>query len=185
MSPTTWSAEQDATLRTMAAWPLPGATAVEIANAVGKSKQAVIARIHREVIPWTRRQQQFGGVAERLAAKVKIMRKPTPAKPKVTPMSSPHPPAEPIAPPPPTSSPRAELIAHLRAQSGQPVGATTLFCLEQDACRWPLWGNHEPTPAEPLFCGRKTAGRPYCPEHCSLAYQPAHGRARPHYVRAA
>lgn len=174
MPPTTWTPEQSAILREMAARPLPGATAGEMANAVGKTRSAVIARISREKIFWTRGEQQLGGAAHR--AKRQIMRKPTPApaKRKAPPMISPHPPDEPIAPPP---SPRAELIEHLRAQGEPPTGATTLFCLQENACRFPMWGHNE-TPAEYLFCGQPTADGPYCLHHFNLTHVAAAPRRR-------
>lgn len=46
-------------------------------------------------------------------------------------------------------------------------------------CRWPMWNDQER--ATHVYCGAATAkARPYCPDHCCLAFYPSGGgRFRP------
>lgn len=50
----------------------------------------------------------------------------------------------------------------------------TLLDLESNDCRWPVG---EPKHDDFHFCGRPSAaGRPYCQEHWSMAFQPPRPR---------
>lgn len=47
-------------------------------------------------------------------------------------------------------------------------GKMTLMDLKLNSCRWPIG---EPKDADFHFCGKDTVtGKPYCPEHCKVAY---------------
>jgi len=48
------------------------------------------------------------------------------------------------------------------------TGKCQLMDLKTNTCHWPIG---EPTDKDFHFCGKPTAtGKPYCPEHCSIAY---------------
>lgn len=52
----------------------------------------------------------------------------------------------------------------------------TIMELNDYVCRWPLG---DPSTPEFRFCGGDSAtGMPYCPYHCSIAYQPAQERKK-------
>lgn len=163
----TWTEEQDAILRKMAA---RGATAREIAAAIGGvSRCAVIGRMGRKGISSA---LTPGGVhsakpRSRLARQIsQATAVPPPPMQESPPMLTPHPPAEQIAPPPPAEPPPPPT-----------AGATTFFCLTEHVCRYPMWGHNE-TPTEYLFCGQPTDDGPYCPFHFNLTHVAAAPRRR-------
>ena len=52
----------------------------------------------------------------------------------------------------------------------------SILTLKEDTCRWPIG---DPGDEEFHFCGRHSEqGVPYCPHHCSIAYQPAQSRRK-------
>jgi GcrA cell cycle regulator len=53
-------------------------------------------------------------------------------------------------------------------------GCLCIFDLTSASCRWPTWGDGERNVAKQFYCDRRaTAGLPYCPEHCRVAYSSA------------
>lgn len=51
--------------------------------------------------------------------------------------------------------------------------------LTMDHCRYPLWPHNAPPFGERIICAATVrTGRPYCPYHCSIAYQPLAERTR-------
>jgi GcrA cell cycle regulator len=76
--------------------------------------------------------------------------------------------------PAPADEKRSEQIA--RFDAAIPLDQLrTLVELNEKTCRWPI-GDRGP---DHLFCGGlPEEGRPYCPGHCSFAYQPEKPRLR-------
>lgn len=62
---------------------------------------------------------------------------------------------------------KKEAAPKVAAQTQKP-GKTSLMDLKINSCRWPIG---DPKDKDFRFCG-KTAitGKPYCPEHCKIAY---------------
>jgi hypothetical protein len=69
---------------------------------------------------------------------------------------------------------------HMARKTDKPRKSTklkTILDLEKNDCRWPIG---EPRHPDFHFCGAQVAaGRPYCPLHWHMAFQPAKPRHQP------
>jgi GcrA cell cycle regulator len=156
MGATTWFLERINELKAMA---LAGKSAREIACDLSISRNAVISKINREGIEWSR--SGLSKVPGPRDGKRIRARKPRPPNSSATRPARPRVLAPWIAGP---GKPTPPVATELPAE---PVRGTnvTLMELTTSTCRWPIG-----TPAE-FFCGGQIEhGRVYCPHHCRMAY---------------
>lgn len=151
-----WTAEAVARLRTL--WEEGHATA-EIARRIGATKNAVIGKAHRINLPARPSPIRQNGTARPLTRRV--------TGPTLPALAS----AAPGSVGPPTLAPSGRV-----ASPSLPAPAPRPAALPQDTrprhrpqpCCWPIG---EPGHPGFRFCeGEAEPGRPYCPEHASLAY---------------
>lgn len=139
-----WTPERIADLEKL--WA-EGLSTAEIGRQLGVSKNAVVGKAHRLCLP---------GRQSPIDPKRRAARKPA-AKAKAGP-ASPHPAARPAA------APRPAAVA---AQQ-PPTAKKRRKALSGPSCQWPFG---DPRLPGFHFCGAPaTAGKPYCDEHCALAY---------------
>jgi len=141
-----WTDNTIARLRAL--WDEGHATA-EIGRRMGITKNAVVGKAHRLELP-ARQSPIIRGMSRTSSTRQLRAERPTvPPLPSALTRPAAMPAAIPAAPPPP--------VPRRHGPSGQP-------------CCWPLG---EPGRPGFRFCDEGTApGRPYCPEHASLAYLP-------------
>ena len=167
----TWDAATDATILRMAA---EGFSRSQIGNAIGRTRNAVIGRLHRLD------QSALGkGKPKPMRGKTVKPRAPsaTSAKSKPKPMRGktvkPRTPSAPSA----KSERNRGLGRALRSLvfSGKPVdfetpvmGSVTFMDLRLGHCRWPFG---DPKTPGLRFCGAYTEGS-FCPHHAAMAYTP-------------
>jgi hypothetical protein len=153
-----WTAEVDATLRSIWSRPIG-----EIVAQLGRTTKAIYKRasvlgLPRRIAPpsSTGKAKRPSGGARRAAALARgaVPAKPRPAKSRqVT-----------------DEDGAVHLVYH--PEHFQAQGIT------RRACAWPMWAFGE-TPAQPLFCGEGAAGtHSYCPVHCVLAFRPSRDPAK-------
>jgi GcrA cell cycle regulator len=142
-----WTPDTIARLRAL--WDEEHATA-EIGRRMGISKNAVVGKAHRLELP-ARPSPITRGTSGRSSPRQRRAARPTvPPLPSALTSPAAMPAIAPVVPQPP--------LPRRHGPSGQP-------------CCWPLG---EPGRPGFRFCGEGTApGRPYCPEHASLAYLPS------------
>jgi GcrA cell cycle regulator len=131
-----------------------GLTASEIAAETGRTRNAVIGKIHRHKIPWNSQ----GG---RLVAKRKRNRKPSPSRASPAVMDARlhekivRREVPPLPPPAPIIEPQ--------------IGTVTFADLAPHHCRWPFG---DPRTPEFRYCGlTQIDGKPYCPAHARVAWE--------------
>ncbi len=148
---TDWTSDTTARLRAL--WD-EGRSTAEIGRRMGITKNAVVGKAHRLDLPGREspiRRRPAGPSAPRQPRPSRAARPTLPALPSALTLSAPTP----ALPPPPPPARRRY------GPPGQP-------------CCWPLG---EPGTPGFRFCeGGSEQGRPYCPEHSSLAYVPRTGR---------
>ena len=148
-----WS--DNAIIRLRALWD-EGHSTAEIGRRMGITKNAVVGKAHRLDLPGRPSPIKDAHTPRQPRAPKTTL--PSLTKAAGVP-SVPAPVRAPAAPPPPPPPAHA-----YRGRSGDP-------------CCWPLG---EPGRPGFRFCGAGTApGKPYCPEHASLAYAPRTDRSRP------
>ncbi|MDR1027523.1 MAG: GcrA family cell cycle regulator [Rickettsiales bacterium] len=136
-----------------------GLSTAEIGKRLGFTKNAIVGKINRL------------GLNEKKPA-AKAAAKKTAAKPAPKPIIKK---AAPIKKPTKQEAKATEAGARVRAERLMRQSAA-LMALKADQCRWPM-GN--PDTDDFKFCGEKCfAGKPYCFEHCKLAYQFTQPRKR-------
>lgn len=139
-----WTDEQVEELKRL--WD-DGLSTGEIGKILGMSKNAVVGKAHRLGLV-SRPSPIRRGEGEKPEPEVKTK----PAEKKKAP------PAAEKKKPAKAAKPAAKKDAHL----------LTVNDLTHDSCRWPIG---DPKDADFHFCGKKAvADRPYCAEHCELAY---------------
>ncbi len=160
-----WTAAQDAELKRLARESL---SAREIGARLGRSRGAVIGRLHRLGLNLPRRTagdaaaRQEHGVRRRLAAR---------AAPAISGRDDP---------------PAAPAVAPAQQDDSFPEGSAADFAaqgiafaaLRRGRCRFPLW-RHDTRPelAAMVFCGEATGAgdAPYCRAHHALCHAPVDG----------
>jgi GcrA cell cycle regulator len=143
MTEPTWPPERVATLERL--WT-DGLSASEIAARFpGITRNAVLGKLHR-----LGRLGRGRPTTSATPRKVKPPRTPRARRPKAPPMAPARP--SPLATP---------------TWAGE---VATVEALRSWHCRWPIG---DPREANFAFCGRRVAARPYCGDHCAVAYQPA------------
>ena len=176
----TWTDERVELLKKL--WA-EGLSASRIANEIGGvSRNAVIGKVHR--LGLSGRAKEKGSSVPRprkpatasAAAPAAVVRKPAVVRP-----SFPRPAARPVS----VAGPARNIpIEEFDGVDGRAFDAmalpecerVTIMELRDSMCRWPLG---DPVTPEFRFCGGDAVlGLPYCPYHCSIAYQPAQERRR-------
>ena len=155
---------EDTIVRLRALWD-EGLSTAEIGRRLGITKNAVVGKAHRLVLP--ARPSPIRREAGRIAP-----RRPAPRRvvgPTLPPMDAPPPRA---VEPPSVPAPRPVETVPVPPASPPPmlraVSATPRFSGRQSACCWPIG---EPGTPSFHFCGDTAApGRPYCAEHVAIAY---------------
>lgn len=147
-SPQQWNQELLASLTEFAKI---GLTAGQIAAKTGRTRSAVIGKIHRHKIPWNHQWGQLIGKRER-------NRKPSHAR----------------ASPAVMDARLREKISRREQPPPAPiiepqVGTVTLADLQPHHCRWPFG---DPRTLEFRYCGlTQIDGKPYCPAHARVAWE--------------
>jgi GcrA cell cycle regulator len=135
-----WSDDQFQTLKGLVD---QGLTARQIGNELGVTRNAIIGKVHRGGLAFSRSQD----VEQKTPRKRRRWR--PPAAKIVTDKKAPPRATERLKEPESTAK------------------AVTLYELTAQHCRWPV-GSVD----RMLYCGAdQVAGRPYCARHCALAYQ--------------
>jgi GcrA cell cycle regulator len=148
--PQEWNQEAIANLADLAR---RGLTAGQIAAKTGRTRSAVISKIHRSKIPWN---YQRSALAAR-----KRNRKPSPSRASPAVMDARL--REKIVrrelPPPVPPEPIIE----------PQIGTVTLADLQPHQCRWPFG---DPRSPEFRYCGlTQIDGKPYCRAHARMAWE--------------
>ena len=176
----TWTDERVELLKKL--WA-EGLSASRIANEIGGvSRNAVIGKVHR---------LGLSGRAKEKGSSVPRPRKPASApaaapvaataarKPAVVRPAFPRPAARPVSVAGPARGIPIEEFDGVDGRAFDPTvlpecERVTIMELRDSMCRWPLG---DPVTPEFRFCGSDAVlGLPYCPYHCSIAYQPAQER---------
>ena len=140
-----WTARTEALAAQM--WK-DGHSAKEIVPFVGKSRSAVIGKLHRmglqhgnraEAVKRNQERELARAARERVRGAVKAERKPAPPKP--------------VKP----AGPLKAVIKPIKP------GGIALEELTATSCRWPITDN-----SPHRFCGCKAKDGPYCPEHTAM-----------------
>ncbi len=171
----TWTDERVELLKKL--WA-EGLSASRIATEIGDvSRNAVIGKVHR--LGLAGRAKEKGSSAPRPrkrqnTAAPTAPRKssaPRPAFPKPAPVRNVS-----LNPDDPTEAVEIVDHRHFDAAAMPQCERVTIMELRDSMCRWPLG---DPLTPEFRFCGGDAViGLPYCPHHCSIAYQPAQERRR-------
>ncbi|WP_431281823.1 GcrA family cell cycle regulator [Humitalea sp. 24SJ18S-53] len=156
-----WSDEAIETLKAL--WA-EGHSTAEIGRRMGISKNAVVGKAHRLVLPARPSPIRRDGVPRPITSGRPIMAvvpRPAPVAPRA---SVTRPPASPVqrimAAAPPPAAPRAVAAPPPVVRAFPRFGGRT--------CCWPLG---EPGTAAFRFCGGDAlTGKPYCTEHAAVAY---------------
>ncbi|KAA2214606.1 GcrA family cell cycle regulator [Teichococcus oryzae] len=177
-----WTAEAIETLRAL--WA-EGHSTAEIGRRMGISKNAVVGKAHRLSLPARpspiRREAgtQAGAGARPTAAPQPAVAEPAPVAAQPSPpavvagaVSSLPPATKPIMPAAALAAPRPALPPR---RAAQPSAVVRPFQrLGGRTCCWPIG---EPGTPEFRFCTAEAiSGKPYCPEHASIAYVKARDR---------
>ena len=153
MNAMNWSDDRVEQLKSL--WT-EGLSASQIARALGGvTRNAVIGKVHRL------------GLAGRATPSRPAKRPVRAARPRVIGPSAPR--LRPASTMPSVVIPDLE---PLKFEDGKPANVLTL---NEQMCKFPIG---DPTDANFAFCGRSSAGGPYCLDHARLAYQPSQARKR-------
>lgn len=148
-----WNDDRVATLRKL--WA-EGLSASQIAKQLGGvTRNAVIGKVHRL------------GLAGRATPSRPAKRPVRTARPRVMGPSAPRlrePHARPLV-----------VIPDLEPMKLEDGKAASVLTLNESMCKYPIG---DPTDADFAFCGRGSAGGPYCSDHARLAYQPSQAKKR-------
>jgi GcrA cell cycle regulator len=156
-----WSSEAIDTLRAL--WA-EGHSTAEIGRRMGVSKNAVVGKAHRLNLsarpsPIRRDVEAGRPAAPRPAAARPVAPRPAVARPAAAAPVAVAP--RPAMPAPPAAAPAAAVLRPFQRLGGR-------------ACCWPIG---EPGTPEFRFCTSEAlSGKPYCPEHASVAYVRARDR---------
>lgn len=137
-----------------------GMSTAEIGKRLGFSKNAIVGKINR--LGWN---QQATKSKDKQSPKKPAQ----PAVKKTKPVAK-----KPIAKPAVKAPAKAEARTAERQRTGSEIEkfmnhSAGLMSLRPDQCRWPIGS---PDSDNFHFCGEKVfTGKPYCFEHCKLAYQ--------------
>lgn len=154
----TWTPEDTAALIQM--WMVDGLTGTQIGAKFGVSRNSIIGKVHRLGLPPRPKKIRLYGDSPR-------KRKPQPYKPRNDAQKA-------------WRALRQREVRAAKAEAPRPYVPppeepisldVSLVDLRPGYCKWP----HGDGPF--LFCGHRTEGRPYCPFHHHLAYQPIELRA--------
>jgi GcrA cell cycle regulator len=153
MTPNPWNDFDTAELKRM--WEVEGKTASQIGAVLGRTRNAIIGKSHRENLVTRMTPERAGGPKPR-------PRKPRPSRAKSPRLRSPRP------------QPRFKVIeSPRRPRSTMPAHPTIgkpLMALEDNDCRWPY---SDPDKPNFHFCGLRThPGSSYCEAHTANAYTP-------------
>jgi len=123
-----------------------GHSTAEIGRRMGISKNAVVGKAHRLDLP----------------------ARPSPIRRGFD--TPPRPPRRPSCPPLAQLVPLAPTLPHVREATSRKPGPSALAVPRgKTPCCWPIG---EPSSPSFHFCGAESViGKPYCPEHCYLAYR--------------
>ncbi|MBX9746595.1 MAG: GcrA family cell cycle regulator [Hyphomonadaceae bacterium] len=148
-----WTEERVTLLRKL--WA-EGLSASQIAKQLGGvTRNAVIGKVHRL------------GLAGRATPSRPAKRPVRTARPRIV---------GPMAPRlRPASSMPTVVIPHLEPVKFEDGKAASVLTLSDSMCKYPIG---DPTDADFAFCGRGSAGGPYCADHARLAYQPSQAKKR-------
>jgi len=148
-----WTEERVATLRKL--WA-EGLSASQIAKQLGGvTRNAVIGKVHRL------------GLAGRATPSRPAKRPVRAARPRVIGPSAPR-----LRMPSSVPSVVIPDLEPLRLEDGK---AASVLTLNESMCKYPIG---DPNDANFAFCGRGSAGGPYCADHARLAYQPSQAKKR-------
>ncbi len=155
-----WTPERTNAL--IALWD-EGHSTAEIGRRLGVTKNSVVGKVHRLRLP--KRGSPIHSSASRGEAPISIAR---------APISRGTASQRPMASPPPRSAhtpgaaPQPQPIVLKVVYEPMPANVINLSALTSDMCSWPIG---DPGMEGFRFCGRSAvAGKPYCAEHCSIAY---------------
>jgi GcrA cell cycle regulator len=154
-----WTPERTNAL--IALWD-EGHSTAEIGRRLGVTKNAVVGKVHRLRLP-KRGSPIHGGSGHggRSEAPVSIHRAPAAPRPQASIAPRPVLASAPIVAKPQPLIPTA-------VYEPMPANVIKLSALTSDMCSWPIG---DPGTAGFRFCGRSAVtGKPYCAEHCSIAY---------------
>ena len=145
-----WTTERIAELENL--WA-EGLSTAEIGRRLGVSKNAVVGKAHRMRLPGRQSPIERKGGANR-----------APAKPRAKAKAQPKPAAAPKAatpkPAPIAAAPQRSSAPPPRKRDAKPV--------KGPSCQWPYG---DPRMDDFHFCGAPAEpGKPYCSEHCAVAY---------------
>ena len=155
MSAGEWTEAELATLDQM--WR-SGATAVTIAAAIGKSKNAIVGKAHRRSLA-----ARPSPIRRLAPGEQRAPRKPRRAGAKTLPALPATSDAPPLAHP--VALPRVAPVTPTPAP--QPAPAPFVRTASAQGCTWPLWGHYErPTHS---YCGAlRTTNRLWCAKHAAI-----------------
>lgn len=147
-----WTPERTNAL--MALWD-EGLPTAEIGRRLGVTKNAVVGKVHRLGLP-----KRGSPISKERAPSSR------PAAPRPAPSS------RPAAAPAQLAAPRPEPVAYdpepERVEARPPAKVVKLGALTSEMCSWPIG---DPGTEGFRFCGHQAVpGKPYCPEHCAMAY---------------
>ena len=152
-----WTPERTNAL--IALWD-EGHSTAEIGRRLGVTKNSVVGKVHRLRLPKRGSPIHGGsGHSARSEAPVSLHRAPAAPRPAASIMARPAP--TPVVARPQPMIPQA-------VYEPMPTNVIKLSALTSDMCSWPIG---DPGTAGFRFCGRSAVtGKPYCGEHCSIAY---------------
>jgi len=158
-----WTPERTNAL--IALWD-EGHSTAEIGRRLGVTKNAVVGKVHRLRLPKRGSPIHGGpGYSGRSTAPVSLPRAPAAPRPMA---SAPIRPAPAAAQAPAAAPPKPQPIIPTAVYEPMPTNVIKLSALTSDMCSWPIG---DPGTAGFRFCGRSAVtGKPYCAEHCSIAY---------------
>lgn len=157
-----WTPERTNAL--IALWD-EGHSTAEIGRRLGVTKNSVVGKVHRLRLP--KRGSPIHSSSGRSEAPISLPR---------APISRGHANPRPTASPQSRSAPATAVAAQPQPQpivpkveyEPMPTNVINLSALTSDMCSWPIG---DPGTDGFRFCGRSAVtGKPYCAEHCSIAY---------------
>jgi len=154
-----WTPERTNAL--IALWD-EGHSTAEIGRRLGVTKNSVVGKVHRLRLPKRGSPIHSGsGHSARSEGPVSIHRAPIAPRPAASAAARPAPAHSGVAI-------RTQPVIPKAVYEPMPTNVIKLSALTSDMCSWPIG---DPGTAGFRFCGRSAVtGKPYCPEHCSIAY---------------
>lgn len=154
-----WTPERTNAL--IALWD-EGHSTAEIGRRLGVTKNSVVGKVHRLRLP--KRGSPIhggGGHSGRSEAPISISRASVARAPITRPAAS-------LPPRPAAVAVQPQPIIPKVVYEPMPANVIKLSALTSDMCSWPIG---DPGTDGFRFCGRSAVtGKPYCAEHCSIAY---------------